>query len=143
MVRSERCVLAIHIRRVARLIDVSRPEDLSPHFLHNEQVPKRVCANGTSYVFASLAHPPHLLNCRKVFDNYAVTVMIGDDPYTLGLFDTAGEFAPLVWYWGGSLLMPDSFHAPRSGRLRSSPPLVVSPDRRLLGVLQRDLTCII
>lgn len=26
----------------------------------------------------------------KVFDNYAVTVMIGDDPYTLGLFDTAG-----------------------------------------------------
>lgn len=28
-----------------------------------------------------------------MFDNYAVTVMIGDDPYTLGLFDTAGEFA--------------------------------------------------
>jgi len=28
-----------------------------------------------------------------VFDNYAVTVMIGDDPYTLGLFDTAGECA--------------------------------------------------
>jgi len=27
----------------------------------------------------------------QVFDNYAVTVMIGDDPYTLGLFDTAGE----------------------------------------------------
>ena len=26
----------------------------------------------------------------QVFDNYAVTVMIGDDPYTLGLFDTAG-----------------------------------------------------
>lgn len=25
-----------------------------------------------------------------VFDNYAVTVMIGGDPYTLGLFDTAG-----------------------------------------------------
>ncbi|KAG5460848.1 MAG: cell division control protein 42 [Olpidium bornovanus] len=24
-----------------------------------------------------------------VFDNYAVTVMIGDEPYTLGLFDTA------------------------------------------------------
>jgi hypothetical protein len=29
----------------------------------------------------------------QVFDNYAVTVMIGEDPYTLGLFDTAGEFA--------------------------------------------------
>ena len=26
-----------------------------------------------------------------VFGNYAVTVMIGDDPYTLGLFDTAGQ----------------------------------------------------
>jgi len=27
-----------------------------------------------------------------VFDNYAVTVMIGGEPYTLGLFDTAGMF---------------------------------------------------
>ena len=26
-----------------------------------------------------------------VFDNYAVTVMIWDEPYTLGLFDTAGQ----------------------------------------------------
>ena len=26
-----------------------------------------------------------------MFDNYAVTVMIGGDPYTLGLFDTAGQ----------------------------------------------------
>jgi hypothetical protein len=30
-----------------------------------------------------------------VFDNYAVTVMIGDDPYTLGLFDTAGQHSTL------------------------------------------------
>ncbi|KAG0726185.1 LINE-1 retrotransposable element ORF2 protein [Chionoecetes opilio] len=29
----------------------------------------------------------------RVFDNYAVTVMIGGEPYTLGLFDTAGS-----WY---------------------------------------------
>lgn len=29
---------------------------------------------------------------HQVFDNYAVTVMIGEDPYTLGLFDTAGSF---------------------------------------------------
>lgn len=29
--------------------------------------------------------------CLKVFDNYAVTVMIGGEPYTLGLFDTAGN----------------------------------------------------
>ena len=28
--------------------------------------------------------------CLQVFDNYAVTVMIGGEPYTLGLFDTAG-----------------------------------------------------
>ena len=27
----------------------------------------------------------------QVFDNYAVTVMIGGEPYTLGLFDTASE----------------------------------------------------
>ena len=31
-----------------------------------------------------------------VFDNYAVTVMIGGEPYTLGLFDTAGNF--FVWF---------------------------------------------
>lgn len=30
-------------------------------------------------------------NPAQVFDNYAVTVMIGEDPYTLGLFDTAGQ----------------------------------------------------
>lgn len=29
--------------------------------------------------------------CSQVFDNYAVTVMIGGEPYTLGLFDTAGN----------------------------------------------------
>ena len=27
---------------------------------------------------------------QKVFDYYAVTVMIGENPYTLVLFDTAG-----------------------------------------------------
>lgn len=30
----------------------------------------------------------------QVFDNYAVTVMIGGEPYTLGLFDTAGT---MMW----------------------------------------------
>lgn len=34
---------------------------------------------------------PFNLVCQ-VFDNYAVTVMIGGEPYTLGLFDTAGRF---------------------------------------------------
>lgn len=38
---------------------------------------------GNYFVF-----PPLL----KVFDNYAVTVMIGGEPYTLGLFDTAGKY---------------------------------------------------
>lgn len=32
-----------------------------------------------------------LILLSQVFDNYAVTVMIGGEPYTLGLFDTAGE----------------------------------------------------
>lgn len=32
-----------------------------------------------------------LFSFLKVFDNYAVTVMIGGEPYTLGLFDTAGN----------------------------------------------------
>jgi cell division control protein 42 len=40
-----------------------------------------------------------------VFDNYAVTVMIGDDPYTLGLFDTAGIMRHHVFY----LHEPDGF----------------------------------
>lgn len=31
-----------------------------------------------------------------VFDNYAVTVMIGGEPYTLGLFDTAGKQCELL-----------------------------------------------
>lgn len=32
-----------------------------------------------------------------VFDNYAVTVMIGGDPYTLGLFDTAGKISSSLY----------------------------------------------
>lgn len=34
---------------------------------------------------------PSLTHVSQVFDNYAVTVMIGGEPYTLGLFDTAGQ----------------------------------------------------
>lgn len=36
-------------------------------------------------------HDQALCLSIQVFDNYAVTVMIGGEPYTLGLFDTAGE----------------------------------------------------
>lgn len=38
--------------------------------------------------------PPLPPSPPQVFDNYAVTVMIGGEPYTLGLFDTAGELSP-------------------------------------------------
>ena len=37
----------------------------------------------------------HISLYPQVFDNYAVTVMIGGEPYTLGLFDTAGKRASL------------------------------------------------
>lgn len=30
-------------------------------------------------------------SCTQVFDNYAVTVMVGGDTMTLALFDTAGQ----------------------------------------------------
>ena len=49
---------------------------------------------------SNTAHPciymyVHILLYPQVFDNYAVTVMIGGEPYTLGLFDTAGKIASL------------------------------------------------
>ena len=37
-----------------------------------------------------------MVSLSQVFDNYAVTVMIGDEPYTLGLFDTAGPSIRLL-----------------------------------------------
>lgn len=45
-----------------------------------------------------------------VFDNYAVTVMIGGEPYTLGLFDTAGKLTTCTkksWQQN-SILNPNS-----------------------------------
>lgn len=63
-----------------------------------------------------------------VFDNYAVTVMIGGEPYTLGLFDTAGRHSSTrskkrsVW-----LFLPNS----RTGGLRSSQTSFISTDGRL------------
>ena len=42
----------------------------------------------------SVSHKEYEDHCDdllfQVFDNYAVTVMIGGEPVTLGLFDTAG-----------------------------------------------------
>ena len=40
-----------------------------------------------------------LLQLLQVFDNYAVTVMIGGEPYTLGLFDTAGVCVCRLPFW--------------------------------------------
>jgi len=39
-----------------------------------------------------------LVLAPQVFDNYAVTVMIGGEPYTLGLFDTAGKQAVCFFF---------------------------------------------
>lgn len=67
----------------------SRPLNCSTH------LPSLLCV---STYFTSLLSP-HLCYClplpllMQVFDNYAVTVMIGGEPYTLGLFDTAGVCA--------------------------------------------------
>lgn len=45
----------------------------------------------THLPFPSLVLDPSPPSSFQVFDNYAVTVMIGGEPYTLGLFDTAGQ----------------------------------------------------
>ncbi|XP_043823404.1 cell division control protein 42 homolog [Dromiciops gliroides] len=54
-----------------------------------------------------------------VFDNYAVTVMIGSEPYTLGLFDTAGgedldRLRPLSYSYTDVFLVCFSVVSPRS-----------------------------
>ena len=41
----------------------------------------------------------------QVFDNYAVTVMIGGEPYTLGLFDTAGNKVVVICRWTMVIMM--------------------------------------
>lgn len=74
-----------------------------------------------------------------VFDNYAVTVMIGGDPYTLGLFDTAGKtvrsfFIRLCLYISYVL---------RSGRLRSTKTIELSTDRCFSGVFLGSFTFIV
>ena len=73
----------------------------------------------------------------QVFDNYAVTVMIGGEPYTLGLFDTAGQedydrLRPLsypqtdVFLVCFSVVSPSSFeNVKEKVRLKSSCCLIV------------------
>lgn len=69
--------------------------DMPTHLIYHQQISFRIRANGelTTYcnTFDSHCQPDwHFMRMQQVFDNYAVTVMIGEDPYTLGLFDTAG-----------------------------------------------------
>lgn len=84
-------------------------KDVLADLLHNQQVPLRICADGRKIkccckcdhletLFSEIIYTttnPFLASVffvlSKVFDNYAVTVMIGGEPYTLGLFDTAGK----------------------------------------------------
>jgi len=93
MVPSERCFDAAVVSSMHPVHMLMRaplpPADLSVDFLHDQQVPQRIRPYRAflSLVLGFLLIPPF---SAQVFDNYAVTVMIGDEPYTLGLFDTAG-----------------------------------------------------
>uniref|UniRef100_A0A3P8WR71 Cell division control protein 42 homolog n=1 Tax=Cynoglossus semilaevis TaxID=244447 RepID=A0A3P8WR71_CYNSE len=90
-----------------------------------------------------------------VFDNYAVTVMIGGEPYTLGLFDTAGTlpsdrrlpglflcvFSPSSPSWVPEI----SHHCPRTPFLLVGTQMDLRDDSNTLEKLaknkQRALTC--
>lgn len=68
--------------------DAQGSTDVSLDIVYDEQVPERVCSHCECSLLLVVC--PAGRSVSQVFDNYAVTVMIGDDPYTLGLFDTAG-----------------------------------------------------
>ena len=61
--------------------------------MNEDLAPKHISSWASQY-FLIMFHS-HVIayanSTFKVFDNYAVTVMIGGEPYTLGLFDTAGQ----------------------------------------------------
>lgn len=67
--------------------------------------------------------------------------MIGEDPYTLGLFDTAGKRTIFVSPSFG--VQPGFLLTSRSGGLRPSAPTILSPDGRLPGMLQCNIPCIL
>lgn len=80
----------------------SSGKNLLVDFIHHQQVPFWICTYGKWPWRLYLWNEWHALADKRsnllwqVFDNYAVTVMIGGEPYTLGLFDTAGKvvFSP-------------------------------------------------
>jgi small GTP-binding protein len=60
--------------------------------VHNQQVSQRIRAHRQFLRIICIASAPlSLQGFLQVFDNYAVTVMIRGEPFTLGLFDTAGQ----------------------------------------------------
>lgn len=77
---------------------------------HFEYIISQLCSvNKCVYkcIFSSIALwvAELILVCvLQVFDNYAVTVMIGGEPYTLGLFDTAGMLHFTFYYKVGIML---------------------------------------
>ena len=68
-------------------------ENMSSHILHHQQISIGVRSYGETWTQNFVTEWPgnHIGTMLQVFDNYAVTVMIGGEPYTLGLFDTAGQ----------------------------------------------------
>lgn len=70
-----------------------------------------------------------------VFDNYAVTVMIGGEPYTLGLFDTAGKYSRDISLISILNIILHSVLIYRSGGLRSFATVVISTNRCVSCVL--------
>jgi hypothetical protein len=70
--------------------------------------------------------------------------MIGDDPYTLGLFDTAGQLDPSNLA-STKRPVPDmsNFTPFRSGGLRPTPAALVPANGRLPRVFQRDLASLV
>ena len=67
--------------------------------------------------------------------------MIGEDPYTLGLFDTAGTFPHTTP--NGSLNLIPAVILYRSGGLRSSAPIIIPTDRRIPGLFQCNIAGIL
>ena len=69
--------------------------------------------------------------------------MIGDDPYTLGLFDTAGKSSLSSPYATTSAHhateLTNCVLSSRTGRLRPTPTSIVPSDRRFPRLLQRHI----
>ena len=78
MVQSVKHVYSYHIQQINSHRNMS--QQVKHHF-------EPSLGNITSKRYIQLCFQLFFL----VFDNYAVTVMIGGEPYTLGLFDTAGQ----------------------------------------------------